>query len=142
MAPRNMPKFLSAFVGLCLVVIVVLLQTSAPLREVRAQSAAQADSAAAPAFTLVATNDGPTGLGQGTKFFASVNIDPATLTFIWDFGDGTTAQGQSVSHVYATTGIFNATVIASDGTNSQSDTTQVSIIILTPPPPPRRRCRG
>ena len=86
MAPRNMPKFLSVFIAFCLLTIVVLLQTSAPVDPVRAQSASQADSDAAPAFTLVATSDSPTPLGGVTKFFAGVNVDPTTLTFIWDFG--------------------------------------------------------
>jgi len=141
MAPRNMLKFLSAFIGLFLLVVVVLIQTNAPPLSVRAQSAAQVNALAAPDFTVIATNNSPTVLGGVTKFFAEVDVDPATLTFIWDFGDGSTAQGQSVEHVYTSAGRFNATVIASDGTNSQSDTTEVNIIIVTPTPtstPPRQ----
>lgn len=136
MAPRNMPKFLSALIGLSLLVVVVLLQSNLPLNAVRAQSASQTDSAAAPAFTLSIKSDSPKEQGQVIKFFADVNVDPATLTFSWNFGDGSTAQGQSVSHVYTGIGTFNVTVIASQGPNSQSATTTVDIRPAPPPPPP------
>src|SRR4029079_16111740 len=36
------------------------------------------------------------------------------LTYAWDFGDGSTATGVNVSHVYSSVGPFNVTLIATD----------------------------
>ena len=50
-------------------------------------------------------------------FDASASTDPDgdPLTFSWNFGDGASASGGSVSHTYNTAGTFNAVVTVSDG---------------------------
>ncbi|MBN2453626.1 MAG: PKD domain-containing protein [Candidatus Omnitrophica bacterium] len=44
------------------------------------------------------------------------------LTYMWNFGDGSSAEGQCVSHTYADPGNYKVTVVASDGCNSPCST--------------------
>jgi glucose/arabinose dehydrogenase/PKD repeat protein len=48
------------------------------------------------------------------KFQASSPDAPANATYAWDFGDGTTAQGASVTHTYNEPGEYTAKVTVSD----------------------------
>jgi PKD repeat protein len=50
-----------------------------------------------------------------------------TYEYNWDFGDGTTATGQAVSHAYAQAGVYNVTLTVSDGQTSVSDVDTVTI---------------
>mgnify|MGYP006266254877 FL=1 len=52
-------------------------------------------------FTVSAVVNAP----EDTLFFASAVVD-TTSTYEWDFGDGTTAQGSSAAHAYATAGVY------------------------------------
>ncbi|WP_286756895.1 gliding motility-associated C-terminal domain-containing protein [Roseivirga sp. UBA838] len=45
-------------------------------------------------------------------------LNPLYTEFEWDFGDGTTATGKEVQHVYTIPGEYTLTMIASDGTGS------------------------
>jgi PKD repeat protein len=58
-------------------------------------------------------------VGQPIIFTAQVGLGgrpPGTVVQVtWDFGDGTTGFGQTVSHTYATPGTFQVTVTASVG---------------------------
>ncbi|HWM09524.1 MAG TPA: PKD domain-containing protein, partial [Solirubrobacteraceae bacterium] len=53
--------------------------------------------------------------------------DGDDLTYSWEFGDGDTADGRNVTHVYETGGTFTATVTASDGTATGTATVQVTV---------------
>jgi len=55
----------------------------------------------------------------------------AIVGYGWEFGDGTSASGAIVSHVYAHAGVYTATLHVSDGKSSSTDTTVVSV---TAPP--------
>jgi hypothetical protein len=46
-----------------------------------------------------------------------------TLTYTWDFGDGTTGSGPLVTHVYGTAGLFTVKLSVSDGKKSATATT-------------------
>jgi hypothetical protein len=50
-----------------------------------------------------------------------------TLTYAWDFGDGTTGSGPLVTHVYGTSGLFTVKVDVSDGKKSATATGSVTI---------------
>lgn len=57
--------------------------------------------------------------GQAVTFStAASDAEGDILYYLWNFGDGTTAAGDSVSHVYSTPGIYTVTVTISDGTTS------------------------
>ncbi len=58
---------------------------------------------------------------------ASTDADDDTLTFNWDFGDGTTGQGSTIDHVYNSPGSYTASLTANDG--QQSDETTVVIVV-------------
>jgi large repetitive protein len=55
------------------------------------------------------------------KFDASASVDPDgdALTYSWDMGDGTTAQGVKVSHAYAKSGTYKVTLKVDDGSGTE-----------------------
>lgn len=56
----------------------------------------------------------------------SYDVNSDTLTYAWDFGDGSNATGETVTHMY-TTGTYTATLTVSDGDNT--GTASVSIVV-------------
>jgi hypothetical protein len=56
----------------------------------------------------------------------------------WNFGDGTTGAGASVSHVYANAGTYTVTLSASDtiGNAAAPVSRQIAVTTAPPPPPP------
>ncbi|MGC9453741.1 MAG: PKD domain-containing protein [Phycisphaerae bacterium] len=68
-------------------------------------------------------------------FDAGQTTDPdndiSELTFEWDFGDGTTATGQTVSHTFQRGGVFNVRLTATDPYGG-SNTTEEIIGIAAP----------
>jgi len=81
---------------------------------------------------------GPARAGQAVSFESYAPYDPthqhqgSTFSYRWDFGDGTGASGQQVSHTYASAGnyILNLT-ITSTGGGARIITKQISV--GTPP---------
>ncbi|MEJ7825462.1 MAG: PKD domain-containing protein [Solirubrobacteraceae bacterium] len=53
-------------------------------------------------------------IGQTVRFTASVSARPpgAQISYTWDFGDGTTGSGDSVTHTYSISGDLQASVKA------------------------------
>jgi len=62
-------------------------------------------------------------------FDASFSTDPNgdALTFSWDFGDGATGSGETVSHTYTAAGEYSVVLTASDGVLTGTDSLTVSI---------------
>jgi len=83
-----------------------------------------------PISGLVATNDSPTIIGQPTLLTATV-VTGTNVVYEWALGDGTIVSGAVVSHIYPETGIYTATVIATNAVSQTSNDTNV-IIIPTP----------
>ena len=74
----------------------------------------------------------PAGVGQNIGFSVSAQDDDADpLTYQWTFGDGGSASGDSVKHIYASAGVFTATVTIGDGTGSVL-TSSVAVTVLAP----------
>jgi PKD domain-containing protein/type IX secretion system substrate protein len=50
-----------------------------------------------------------------TVTFTDTSSSPGTLTYLWDFGDGTTDTTQNPVHTYANSGVYTVTLTVSDG---------------------------
>lgn len=79
--------------------------------------------------------------GQEINFDGSDSFDPELqpLTYVWDFGDGSTSSEATPKHSYVTAGVYTVTLIVSDGTDSASDTAKITIsaapaVSITPEP--------
>jgi uncharacterized repeat protein (TIGR01451 family) len=79
-----------------------------------------------PIVGLEAWNDGPTPLGKVTTLNASVEAG-GHVTYEWTLGDGESALGAEVQHVYPSMGVYTATVTARNSFGSAIATTQVVI---------------
>jgi hypothetical protein len=80
---------------------------------------------------LVAVNNSPTLLGETTLLTATI-ITGTNVIYDWDFGDGSTASGISVSHTYFDVGVYTATVTA---TNAISTLDASTLVVVLPLPP-------
>jgi uncharacterized repeat protein (TIGR01451 family) len=80
---------------------------------------------------LSAANSSPTRLDNSTAFTATAS--GTNIVYTWNFGDGTaTAVGNPTNHIYANAGLYTALVTATNGTNSLTATTRVTITNLAP----------
>jgi hypothetical protein len=82
--------------------------------------------------------------GRLTIFDASASFDPdgGSLSYSWDFGDGTTSNLVLPTHAYATGGAYTATVTVSDGQLTDSDSVVVTVLANIRPPRPTRTRAG
>lgn len=82
---------------------------------------------------LTINNDGATLYATTSTSFSASSTDPLGLNlgYSWDFGDGHTATGASVSHTYNSAGNFTLRVTATN-TASQSSTATQQLTVLTP----------
>jgi PKD repeat protein len=86
------------------------------------QPAAPSRSNTAP--TVAGIDVSPTGLGLAgaTSFSLSArsaqDVDGDVLNYVWNFGNGATGTGPTVTHVYGTIGTFTVTLTVSDTTST------------------------
>lgn len=73
------------------------------------------------------------GLVSATTFtFTEAGVadsDGDTITFAWDFGDGSTGTGSPVTHAYTTTGTFTVKLTANDGHNPAVQAAQTTVTV-------------
>jgi len=69
-----------------------------------------------PILDIKAPNNG--SANQTIVFDASGSIDPdgVIISYVWDFGDGTTGTGKTVDHSYAKPGMYLVTLTVTDNT--------------------------
>ena len=87
-----------------------------------------------PLIPVDATIDGPTALevNESGTYTAFVNDDASgPLSYMWDFGDGATAEGLTASHSYASPGTYTVSFTAAGPVNSDTETLLVTV---TDPP--------
>nr|WP_157484892.1 glycoside hydrolase family 9 protein [Gilvimarinus polysaccharolyticus] len=72
-------------------------------------------------------------VGQTVNLDASCSADPDgdTLSFNWDLGNGQNATGQTTSASYASAGSYTVTLTASDGSDTDSATSNVTVEAAT-----------
>ena len=78
---------------------------------------------------------GYTGLlsfGQATFFTATISAG-TNVSYLWNFGDGSTAAGQTTSHTYASAGNFTALVTATNSVPSSASATSAVTITKASP---------
>ena len=69
----------------------------------------------------------PVKAGETVRFRASIAFRPpgASFTFLWDFGDGNSGSGETVTHTYETSGVMPASVKVSGSGGSTADCSSV-----------------
>ncbi len=95
---------------------------------------------AAPVFTSApSATPNPALVGDTVTFGVAVtDNNPGTLTFAWDFGDGSSGTGAAPTHVYTADGTFTAVVTVTNkfGKTASGNVAVVVNPVPTPPPPP------
>ncbi|WP_051335928.1 lytic polysaccharide monooxygenase [Aquimarina latercula] len=83
-----------------------------------------------PPVALFTSDNGRCG-GSDVTFSAADSYDPNgdQLTYSWDFGDGTTAEGLEVSHTYSNLNSATVTLTVSDGMFSSGATETISLTV-------------
>jgi chitodextrinase len=62
------------------------------------------------------------------------NDNVGIVSYEWDFGDGTTATGQTASHTYSKAGVYNVTLTVRDAAdNTNTDFVTVTAVLSTSP---------
>ncbi len=84
-----------------------------------------------PISGLVAENNGPTTLGEITILIASLE-QGSGVSYAWDFGDGANGVGAVAAHIYMASGVYTATVTAS---NPVGEASAITVVNVLPPPP-------
>lgn len=89
-------------------------------------------TAPSASFTASATS----GIAAQTTFtFASTSTGTVT-SYLWQFGDGTTANTSSASHVYSTAGSYTVSLTVSNSGGSSSASRVISVTAPVPATPP------
>jgi len=88
-------------------------------RRARSKPASTAVTVVDVPITGLRAASSPTTLGTATFFTATIG-DGTNATYVWDFGDGDTGSGATVTHIYVALGAYTATVTATNGAGSVS----------------------
>lgn len=79
-----------------------------------------------PISGLRADNDGPTLLGMPTQFTAILSSG-TNVSYTWDFGDGQSGSGETITHTYENPGTYSVELTASNAVSQEKDTTVVFV---------------
>lgn len=82
-----------------------------------------------PILSLTASNDSPTTLGDLTTLTAATS-GGMNVSYQWNLGDGTLGEGEVITHLYPTAGVYTAVVTA---TNSVGQLTTTTLVVVESP---------
>ena len=80
---------------------------------------------ALPATVVVSAPTTQQALGAGVAF--SANASNPDLSYLWDFGDGSTSSAVAPTHVYARAGVFTVRLTLGNGAGSVTGSSSVAI---------------
>ena len=97
----------------------------------------QTSSEALPPGPLAAISDiGATQVSKSLTVNAKNSFDPkdtnASLSYTWNFGDGSQATGSEVSHTYTATGNYTLTLTASSATGTRRVSKTINVVTQSP----------
>ncbi|HEY3322841.1 MAG TPA: kelch repeat-containing protein [Planctomycetota bacterium] len=97
------------------------------------QSFIVSKAAAAPAIDSTPTFSPAQPKAGETVAFSAIASDANgdAITYLWNFGDSTTASGSGVSHVYAAAGNYTVMLTVSDGKLSSSASASLTVAAAT-----------
>lgn len=90
------------------------------------------DTTTSTALTCGATFAG----GNQIQFTGVASGGTSPYTYAWNFGDGTTGTGATVTHVYTAAGTVNPTLTVTDSTGATNTTGKGCSFTVTAPPTP------
>ncbi len=70
--------------------------------------------------------------GNSYSFTNTSSISSGTLTYSWDFGDGSTATSQDATHSYTAAGTYTVKLTATSGNNCANSTTTTVTVYAQP----------
>lgn len=79
-----------------------------------------------PISGLLADNDSPTILGETTILSATI-LSGTNVLYAWGMGDGMSATGTVINHIYLQVGTFTATVTATNDVSTDQAVTLVTV---------------
>lgn len=122
-----------AGIGIALVVVATIVAVSI-VASTLGPALAQARVIAYPhpAVSIAVQAPSPTHVGDAVQFTAQVGAGNS-LTFNWDFGDGSNAQGSSVQHTYTQYGNYTVQLEASDPIGQQAGASSQVNVLPQPP---------
>jgi PKD repeat protein len=86
-------------------------------------------------FTVVINSSITAGCPSLVIPFTSYSAPTTATSWHWDFGDGDTSNIQNPTHIYSTSGVYDVTLIASDGIDTDT-LTRLNYISVYPVPIP------
>ncbi len=96
----------------------------------RLASASASITINAPPLTVAVTASGSSEVGVAVNLTATASGGTQPyVSFTWDFGDGSAGSGNSVAHVYATSGTYSVTVTVKDSAGVTATSPSHSVAI-------------
>lgn len=76
--------------------------------------------------------------GRAITFDGTWSYDPdgTIVKYEWDFGDGTTGEGPTLSHTYEDEGVYTVTLTVTDDNGLTGSDATTATVSRPPPPPP------
>ncbi len=89
-----------------------------------------------PIASIVVTEIAPDTFGFGSMVLAMSSI--TGVSYLWSFGDGSTASGATASHRYTTSGTYPVVLIVTDSVGNEEGAIKTvdAVVTAAAPPPP------